>query len=281
MAAPRDKELDIPVEDLMLDLENPRFNGLTDQRQALHSLCNKELSKKLMRLAEDIAAEGLNPTERPIVVQALDDTNYIVLEGNRRLAAIKLLCEPNRIDETPLAASQKKRFRELASKFDLGLVDPLSCVVMESREEANHWIELRHTGENAGAGIVPWDGQATARFRGREPGLQVLEYVRKHGKMPHDVRNALDRFPLTNLDRLLGDPDVRNSLGVELRSGKVISRCSSEDTVKTLLRVVTDIAKKNITVSDIKRKEDRKRYLDSIKKDFPTKSSNSSWVMQS
>jgi hypothetical protein len=209
-------DMEIDLENLLFDLDNPRFNGLSDQRSALQEIVSNQ-GEKLFKLAQDIAQQGLNPTERVSIIKNSDD-KHIVVEGNRRLAASKLLCNAARIDDMKISNLIKTKFKKLSERFDKSLVDPMTCTLFDSREEANHWIELRHTGENDGAGIVPWDGQATARFRGNNPSLHALEFVREKGVLTSDVVAQLDTFPITNLDRLLGDPDIRSALGLKKSS---------------------------------------------------------------
>lgn len=79
-----DKEQDIPVEDLKLDLRNPRGPGYLDQVTALEAIVRRAPSK-LVALAEDVATQGMNPADRMIVLKDEEDGRYIVLEGNRRL----------------------------------------------------------------------------------------------------------------------------------------------------------------------------------------------------
>lgn len=263
-----DKEMDIPVDELKLDLENPRGKGYADQVSALESIV-KRSPGKLVTLAEDIATQGMNPADRMIVIKDDSDGRYIVLEGNRRLAAVKLLCDPTRVGGMPMSASLSKRLRALADKVDHTLVDPQSCVVLDSREEADHWIDLRHTGENDGAGIVPWDGEESARFRGKEPALQVLEYVRNNVKLDAKTRADLERFPITNLGRILGDPDCRSALGLSIENGKVSASANDAALFKGLKRLVRDIGGRSITVNHIYTKSDRVKYIKSIKDDLP------------
>ena len=267
-------DLELDLENLLFDLENPRFNGLPDQRAALQQIVENQ-GEKLWKLAQDIARQGLNPTERVSVIRDEKGDNHVVVEGNRRLAASKLLCNPARLNDMNVASSLKARLKKLAEHFDLTLVDPMLCVLFDSREEANHWIELRHTGENEGAGIVPWDGQATARFRGNNSSFQALEFVRGKGVLSDDVNAQLENFPITNLDRLLGDPDVRAALGLKKIGGKLQSSVSSDHLARALGRIVTEIAMGTITVSDIKRKDDRTRYLDRIRDDLPDQNTSS------
>lgn len=259
--------MEIDLENLLFDLDNPRFNGLSDQRSALQEIVSNQ-GDKLFKLAQDIVQQGLNPTERVSVIKS-NGNKHIVVEGNRRLAASKLLCNPARLDDMEISNPMKAKFKKLAERFDTSLVDPMSCILFDNREEANHWIELRHTGENEGAGIVPWDGQATARFRGNNPSFHALEFVNAKGVLTPDVVEQLDNFPITNLDRLLGDPDVRSALGLKKSGTNLQSSISADYLARALGRIITEIATGVITVSDIKRKADRASYLDRIRDDLP------------
>ena len=275
-----DKEQDIQVEDLKLDLLNPRGPGYPDQVTAIEAIV-KRAPSKFVTLAEDIATQGMNPADRMIVIRDDVDGRYVVLEGNRRLAAVKLLCDPTRISKMPMSAALAKKLRTIADNFDHTIVDPLTCVVMESREEADHWIDLRHTGENEGAGIVPWGGEETARFRGSDPALQVLAYVRNHRSLDARTRDLLERFPITNLGRILGDPDCREALGISIEKGKVSSLADDVAVFKGLKRLVTDLGSRVKTVTDIKRKQDRKNYIKSIKADLPGPSASTEpWLLE-
>mgnify|MGYP000944436713 CR=1 FL=1 len=70
-----------------------------------------EQENKLVNLAEDIINNGLNPSDIPIVTPSADDEKaYVVLEGNRRVTAIKLIIQP---DLVPSEFSFiKRRFKE-------------------------------------------------------------------------------------------------------------------------------------------------------------------------
>jgi hypothetical protein len=76
----------------MMDVQNPRFDvGDASQRSAIHAMVLAQ-DEKLYTLAKDIVDVGLNPAELMIVMADEDDaTRYVVLEGNRRTAALKYL----------------------------------------------------------------------------------------------------------------------------------------------------------------------------------------------
>src|SRR5271157_3525877 len=83
--------LQLKLGELLLDLENPRISRATGQREALQKIIEDQ-DLKLVVLAESIVTDGLNPMDRWLVIKsATERGKYIVLEGNRRLATIKLL----------------------------------------------------------------------------------------------------------------------------------------------------------------------------------------------
>ena len=81
----------LKIEQLNLDLLNPRIGHASDQREAMQWLINDkgDDGSKVAVLAETIIQDGgLNPIER-IMVMKDDDGKYVVLEGNRRALTLK------------------------------------------------------------------------------------------------------------------------------------------------------------------------------------------------
>ena len=118
---------------------------------------------KLAELAEDIVTEGLSPIERLLVIKDEEDSNrFIVVEGNRRLAALRIMDNPAVMGGLSVVEALRKRLEKIAKDFDRNAVEPLSCYEVKNRDEANKWIYLRHTGANEGRGVVEWSGLATA-----------------------------------------------------------------------------------------------------------------------
>ena len=68
-------------------------------------------------------------------------------------------------------------------------------------------------------------------------------------------------MPITNLGRLLGDPDVREELGVGIKDGKLVTVLPKEEVIKGLSKVIEDIATKRINVNDIYYKKDKIKYI--------------------
>src|SRR5688572_18854832 len=88
--------LSISLDDLLLDTDNPRLaDSASDERAATMGIL-AEQGQKLVTLAHHVAVHGLAPFEFPIVFPT-ENGKYIVAEGNRRIAALKILSDPSLI----------------------------------------------------------------------------------------------------------------------------------------------------------------------------------------
>lgn len=226
--------------DLLVDEENPRLSEPNaGQRIAFRALA-KDQQRKLLRLAQHIVDHGgLNPSKLPIVTAADGSAGrYLVLEGNRRLSALKALENPDSlVDAVP--AGILKEIRKLSAKYREAPIDSVACVVMKDRVEADPWIELEHTGENAGSGVVKWNSIEAGRFRARsgnlEPHLQVVAFLEKRGELRPETRKNM---AATSLKRLIETPVVRDRLGIELRNRRLFLLADADKVSKALAYVV-------------------------------------------
>ena len=255
----------IPIDDLLLDVENPRHEKVQDQAAALRALLDGIGGEKILRLAQDIAVEGTNPAELPIVVPTSNQGKYTVVEGNRRVACLRLLANPALID-LPSKRSLKKQFEKLSKDPALAKTEQLPCAVFETRDDASHWIELRHTGERGGMGIVRWGASATARFAKGQSwmALKVAEYVREKAGLDASAKHGIDKMSLTNLARLVNDPAVREAIGISPEAGEINSTVPEDQVLKSLKKIVMDVADKSVSVNRIRSKEDRTRYIEDL-----------------
>lgn len=278
----------ISLTNLLLNIENPRFDLVGNQREALDAMINDQ-PDKIYNLSKDIVSNGmLNPSELVIVTPSESDKKlYVVLEGNRRITALKILSNPSLIATSH--ASYYKRIKPLADKFKASPITEVLCSVFTDAEEANKWIKLKHTGENDGIGVVRWDAQQVARFEERIDGtspiaLQAIDFLRKEGSVSDKLKNRLKDVPSTNLDRLLKDKSVQSVIGLSIKDNRLQTSLKRKEVVKGLIKIVTDLVEKKIKVKDIYTKEDRERYVESFKPiDIPDKKQRerTSWELVS
>lgn len=263
------EKIDITPADLCLDEENPRlFDPNTGQHQALRALAKLQ-GKKLLALAVDILKHGMNPADLPIV-EALEGTppRYRVLEGNRRLLALRVLENPEAFAGA-LPGEVLERFRELSRQYQVNPVGSVACVAVAGREAARHWIELKHTGANEGAGIIPWGSDDIDRFRARagrvEPHTQALDLLEQAGRLTAEQRRDV---PVTSLRRLLSTPEVRTKIGLTLERGQLQRRVDEDGALNGLQHIVDELVSGRTKVKDIYHRGQRVAWADSIPKNL-------------
>lgn len=130
--------VEVNVEDLLLDLENYRIpTRPDDEAAALNYLYAEE---DVLGAARLILRDGYFDNEVPIVVD--DDAGFVVLEGNRRVSALKGLLDP---DSVP---SHAHDLRALLKRYAVEAEDlpkSIRVLVAPSREAAKPHIARLHT----------------------------------------------------------------------------------------------------------------------------------------
>ncbi len=250
-------KMSIKIEALLVSPENPRFNSVTDQQEAFEIMLEK-MKQKIKNLACDIANNGLNPT-KSLCVFKHKQGKYIVLEGNRRLIAIKLIKNPNIIkhDDNLYTFFQKLKLKRNGYNFP----KELNCIVFENKEDANHWIELEHTGDNKGVGQVPWDPEQKARFKSqvsnsnKRPYFQVLDFMK-------EKNITLRQGHATNIERLVNTSYVKKEVGVDFQNGKLTFVKNKEIVSNNLKKIAKAINKPDFKVKEIYTAKDREKWID-------------------
>lgn len=257
--------VNLTIDQLLLHSENPRIGNASNQRDALQKILDDQ-GNKLAELADSIVSDGLSPIERLLVVREKKGSErFAALEGNRRVAALKILANPAVLVSLSIPTALQRRFERIAKAFDKSTVEPVACYDIVKGDEAIKWIYLRHTGENEGRGVVGWSGLARARFRGTDPALQALEFVKLHGNLDDHQKNLLeDAFPITTLDRLLSTKEVRELIGIEIKDRKLRSGLPGDQLMRPLRRMVLDLAERKINVSDLKNRIAQVEYIKSF-----------------
>lgn len=264
----------INLTDLHLNTENYRFDPVSSQKEAIDQMLDDPgQGEKLFNLAEDIVLNGLNPNDKiQVVASNHDKTKYNVLEGNRRTVSLKLLNNPDLIDNSR-HASFKKKFYRLHEENKSTIIKEVECTVYDNPSEADKWIKLKHAGQLDGIGTVTWNAQQIDRFEEKVEGkssivLQAIKMIEKSASVPEEIKSNIPNLKSSNLERLISDPDVRDFLGIEINNGIIQSEVDEKEVIKGLTQIVTDLLKPKFNVNDIYTKEDRKDYI----KNFPKES---------
>ncbi|TFC59578.1 hypothetical protein E3O62_09290 [Cryobacterium sp. TMT2-15-1] len=148
---------DLKLGDLRPDWNNPRFpplavDGFSDDLD-VYALLDDRFDAA--SVAESIARHGFFQSEPLIAIPTLDG-KYVVLEGNRRLTALKSLVDPavrNRMTDP--------RWKNISADTAQIITDAtlIPVLVAESRESVAPILGYRHV-----TGITPWDPYQQARY---------------------------------------------------------------------------------------------------------------------
>lgn len=257
----------ISVADLLLDDGNPRLVETEESQQETALALARQQGDNLIRLAADIVENGLDPTTLPAVVATADRRKrYKVIEGNRRVLALRALETPALVSAV-LSTSSARKLVQLAARYEQNPIGNVPCVLFETGDEAQHWVELRHTGMNQGVGLVEWGAEEKDRYHARHAGTrgpagQVLDFVEKHGSISAEAQ-ASTRKIITTLQRMLNTGYARDRLGIDIQSGQVIALYPTQELARSLGRLVEDL-KLNYKVPDLYHLEQRQAYIDGL-----------------
>lgn len=142
------------ISSLHLDIANPRMRRAANETEAQEKLL-EGYGDTIVKLGRDIAKYGLSPLDQWAVVR--EGNKLIVLEGNRRLTACRLLIDSAKTQN----ASVSRRFEHIRVEVPEDRFMEASCVLFDQRADARHWIQIKHHGASDGAGVAQWGPEMT------------------------------------------------------------------------------------------------------------------------
>jgi len=204
----------IQLEDIVNYNKNPRHSVGNDEIETLKNLFDKVGNQYMINLAEDIFNNDLLPIDIITVVYSEEMQKYIVFEGNRRVACIKLLMNPDEfifLDSNTI--NKIKKTTSSGFKYDFSKIQ----AYVTDEEEGFYIMEKVHTGEDQGRGRKAWSSREKDIFKSRRNNtktmaLMIDQYVRKY-KDNFDITMIL---PFTTLDRIFNNREIKQRIGINL-----------------------------------------------------------------
>lgn len=198
--------------DISLDRDNPRINVEASDKES-DIICKLIRHEDVQDLARKIAKTGLLPGERIIVVQ--EKGQWVVLEGNRRICACKLLLSPQLVPQ-----EFRKAFPKITTAPEIALIEKVDADVAPDRKTAEPILTLRHTE----SGIRKWKPVARMRRVRRllDEGFTVDQIALEYNATVGGIRKTIREYRLLRLaENLAGltaaerqkldDPDLKTN----------------------------------------------------------------------
>lgn len=202
----------IKIEKLINWSENPRHAIGSNEMNTLEKLFDAVGTQYMLNLAEDIQQNGLLGNQQIVVVFSESIKKYVVYEGNRRVAAIKLLMNPDKLKFLDKATIEKaKKIAKVAEPLD-----ELECYVT-NEEDAFFIMERVHSGEDKGRGTKEWGAREKEAFQMRRNNVKNLSYlidlyVRKHC----DGLDITTILSFTTIQRIFNNREVRRKIDLDI-----------------------------------------------------------------
>jgi hypothetical protein len=166
----------LPVDQLLFDSKNPRFPRVgtgDNEPDAIRWMLD---NANIIELMNSIGEQGFFVGEPLVVVPSRVSGKFDVIEGNRRLTAVRLL-------NNPTLAPTKKKSVEEASTAATHKPKEVPCLVFKKQEEVLRYLAFRHV-----TGVQAWNPLQKARYLQR---LATTDEYKKLQKL--DLRRRLAR----------------------------------------------------------------------------------------
>lgn len=283
------------VTSLHLDSKNPRLGRERASRAPREIIQYLFDNDKALDVAESVATRGYFPNEPLLAIK--EDGRYVIVEGNRRLAAVKALREPGLV-EGPVRRQLERLSRSLA-------VESLSTVpvtVAPTRKSTDRQIVGRHIGSP----VLSWQAENRASFildkldEGYDNDalrdelgftLQDIQKARQTRAiadmarsldLPEEVAGKLEnpRAKLfTTLERVFDSTVGRKYLLVETDADHGLRGTTTrKEFVRGFSKLVTDVALGHETSRTLNKNEDMERYFQSWNEKERVKKKRGSFV---
>lgn len=276
------KRISVVVNNLELDPQNVRLDLITSERSKIDqgSIINDLFANEnAFQILENVVENGWFVDETPIVIK--NNNKYIVLEGNRRIAALKALQNPL------LAPSCYAKVKPLSS--NVNPIKQINVLLAPNREEVNGLLAHKHTKPTT----RPWKPLRQAHFyysqlskkisivdlKNKYKGVDLEKFIRMCEV--HKIAASYDlgdiatnnkarnqrSFPVSTIERLYDDSKFREHLNFEFNeNGEINIKSNKKKFDEEFKKVILDAIDKKIDTRTLNEEGDRKEYYSKLKK---------------
>lgn len=260
----------IKVDLLDFDARNARLtlNEAPSQDELIQEIARVEW-KSCIELLKHIVKYGqLSPLENILLLS--HGNRYIVLEGNRRLFALRLL---NQHKPTLQLLDERKQTQVESIVKGHNPITEVRAVIFEHRVDAAPWITLKHASGQGGAAMKPWrafekDRDEYNRNPDNCPKTLAFIYTAINLRGSHKgFADVIDRVldnGYTNLERIITSSFFEEMTGITI-SGTMLRSPYGEKYVHNIVMSICEaLANKEANSRDLNKTTGLEKFIQSI-----------------
>jgi hypothetical protein len=187
------------VASLQLDDKNPRLGREVTARAPREIIQYLFEHDKALEVADSIATRGYFPNEPLLAIH--EGERLVVVEGNRRLAALKALREPGLLE-----GAKRRQIEKLTKRIsDLQSIANVPVTIAPSRRATDRQVAGRHIGTP----VLAWEAENRASFilEKLEEGYTNLALQSELGFSSADIQEARQTRAIADMARSIALPE--------------------------------------------------------------------------
>ena len=264
----------IPLKHLLLWDKNARFPDKyfnKSEEELIKYFCAQK-NFKIENLAKEIIKDFDLPQSEKLIIYDSDGQN-IVLEGNRRLTAYKLLDNPDLAPDDIL----KNKFQKLKQEIDINNDFSFECLITNNASEGYRYVERKHV---RGNNEVHWGEQERTHHNSRRGNATKKEEFKiaigeiiKNLDIPENLKEqVLGHGHVTTFWRILDNSVAWKEYGFNLKDNGELE-IKDKDFEKKLKVIILNVLQKQgfsgkkIDSRSLNTNKEKEDYLKSIKDD--------------
>lgn len=252
----------LKLTEIVVNKDNDRHGSQGSEQNAISWLI-KNKSAHMKSLIQDVAKAG-KVYEPPLVLKLEGATKYTVFDGNRRVAALKILRNPNLADDL-----QFRNFVEGVLKTSNKPSDTLQVQVEDDIDLVEEIIFRRHSGSQSGVGQSPWDPAAKQNFQvrtGKHTKLNLASEVEAVFQDLGQFSNT-DQIKRSVLNRLLSAEVYRARVGLRVKNNQLFYTHSAASVLNALSTILKDMSEGDLTLAKVWSEDEKLSYLNKLDKE--------------
>lgn len=238
---------EVNVDQINNYIENPRHDIGNSQMDTLKKLFEATGVQYMLNLAKDVLENGFLGCMQPTLVYVEELDKYIVYEGNRRIACLKLLLYPEMFSFLNSASINK--IKKMVSDKNLEDMKDVFCYITDE-EEAFFIMERVHSGEDQGRGTKKWSPREKENFKVRRNHSKNMSYlIDIYTKKYFDGYDITTLLPFTTIQRIFNNKEVKKALCLDIENEQTFTKDKMQKVIELSKWIMEEADQKNIAAT--------------------------------